>query len=258
MKEKETNETKFVKIYNRNNLDSTSLSVFETQIEKEKNLNIKNLAIYEKVIINDIYVILVIRKYENTLTELINEKEVSEDDINVIIMKIMKIIKELHDNGITYNNIKPNNILFDVENELYLVDNLILLLNKKEINNQYEEDKICYLSPEILNNEEIDMKSDLWNIGVLIYILVTKRNPFDRINKEETVKSIMECKYEEIGYENTYYRIIFKLLKVNKKERIEFDKLINEIDEINYRSEIEKIEKMIKDDKNNEVYIYIY
>lgn len=179
----------------------------------------------------------------------------SEDDINVIIMKI---IKELHDNGITYNNIKPNNILFDVENELYLVDNLILLLNKKEINNQYEEDKICYLSPEILNNEEIDMKSDLWNIGVLIYILVTKRNPFDRINKEETVKSIMECKYEEIGYENTYYRIIFKLLKVNKKERIEFDKLINEIDEINYKSEIEKIEKMIKDDKNNEVYIYIY
>lgn len=64
MKEKETNETKFVKIYNRNNLDSTSLSVFETQIEKEKNLNIKNLAIYEKVIINDIYVILMIRKYE--------------------------------------------------------------------------------------------------------------------------------------------------------------------------------------------------
>lgn len=56
MKEKETNETKFVKIYNRNNLDSTSLSVFETQIEKEKNLNIKNLAIYEKVIINDIYI----------------------------------------------------------------------------------------------------------------------------------------------------------------------------------------------------------
>lgn len=51
----------------------------------------------------------------------------SENDISIIVMKILKIIKELHDNGIIYNNIKSNNILFDVQNELYVVDNLMLL-----------------------------------------------------------------------------------------------------------------------------------
>lgn len=54
------------------------------------------------------------------------------------------------------------------------------------------------------------MKSDLWNIGILIYMLLTK----------------IECKYEEIEYKSVYYKIISELLKVNKEERIEFDNLI--------------------------------
>lgn len=58
---------KLLKFIIKNKLNLEYLSIFETQFEKEKNLNIMNLAIYEKVIINYIYVILIIRKYKNNL-----------------------------------------------------------------------------------------------------------------------------------------------------------------------------------------------
>lgn len=43
-----------------------------------------------------------------------------------------------------------------------------------------------YWAPEILNNEPITHKSDVWAVGVLIFVLLTGEYPFD-IKKEDSV-----------------------------------------------------------------------
>lgn len=188
-KEKKSDEVKYIKVYKRAKINLVSLEYFQKEYEKMKELKINNVVLYEKMIIND------------------------------IVNKIMKILKELHKNGVIYNNIKPSNIFVDSENEIYLADNLMFLLNK----NSNENEKISYLCPEILKNEDIHMNSDLWNMGILLYELLTKTSPFEKETKEETIKSIIECKYKQAENNESYNEIISKLLKLNKHERIMYD-----------------------------------
>jgi serine/threonine protein kinase len=50
-----------------------------------------------------------------------------------------------------------------------------------------------YVSPEVIKNEEPSFASDLWSLGVMIYLFFTGKTPFKGISPFYTFENILAC-----------------------------------------------------------------
>jgi len=50
-----------------------------------------------------------------------------------------------------------------------------------------------YVSPEVVRYEPLSLKSDIWSIGVLAYVLLSGYSPFGSEEKQETFLNITQC-----------------------------------------------------------------
>jgi len=74
-----------------------------------------------------------------------------------------------------YRDLKPENILVDTNGYIKLSD---FGLAKNALQSSTFCGTAEYISPEILNKETHDYKSDWWALGILIYEMLTGVPPF--------------------------------------------------------------------------------
>lgn len=95
-----------------------------------------------------------------------------------------------------HRDVKPANIMFDEHNRAILTDFGIARL--AEAKNLTHEDAIigtpAYMSPEQVTGQEVDFRSDLYALGVIIYEMLTGRVPFQ---DENTVALLVKHAQEE-------------------------------------------------------------
>ena len=105
-----------------------------------------------------------------------------------IIEKINTILFELNSKNFIFRNIKPQNILI-VNNSGNLQDNFDVILSDccniyYFLFHEYSMSFTfkSFFAPEIRHKEDLDIKTDLWNLGRLIYTLLftslTQSNPY--------------------------------------------------------------------------------
>ncbi len=106
----------------------------------------------------------------------------SVDEIIEMVAKICDAIQAAHAKGITHRDLKPANILVKQSDQPVVVD---FGLAQDETNRFEHHGEIAgtssYISPEIIqgNSSQIDGRSDIWSIGVVLYELLTGKRPFD-------------------------------------------------------------------------------
>ena len=115
------------------------------------------------------YIILEYVKGKN-IYQFISEKEYIHESIVVNIFKqIISVITYLHQNGIIYCNINPDNIIIINDNhDIKFIDFSLSkkLQNNEMLSHNYNEDT-QYLAPEVLN-ESYGFPSDIYSCGVLL------------------------------------------------------------------------------------------
>ncbi len=93
--------------------------------------------------------------------------------------------------GVVHGDLKPRNIRINPAGELKVLDFGIakaLSLTRKYTSNIFAS--AAYCSPERLETQTIDMRSDLWSVGVLLYQMATARLPFDAPNRERLERRV--------------------------------------------------------------------
>ena len=126
---------------------------------------------------------------------LSRKRKFNEDDSRLIISEIILAIEHLHKHNITYRDLKPENILVDFRGHIKLTD---FGLCKKRVNKTDSSRSLCgspeYICPEMLNTGVHTRMVDYYQIGALLYELLTglppnysndKKEMFDQIASEE-------------------------------------------------------------------------
>jgi serine/threonine-protein kinase len=122
--------------------------------------------------------------------------------------------------GITHQDIKPRNIMINLEGEVKIVDFGIAVL--KRFNPGKNIDMIMgtpyYISPEQIKGEEVDHRSDIYSTGVTLFHMVTGAVPFKGKNVykqhlSRPVPSISERRKDTPG------KIAFIIKKCMEKSR---------------------------------------
>ena len=151
---------------------------------------------------NRYYMILEICSGGELHQKIINQQRFSEKQSRIYMEQILKSVNYMHYKGYVHRDIKPENILIDgSDNSLKLIDfGLSIKLDKNKTNAKLEDRQGTpyYLAPEVLM-KNYDFKCDIWSCGVVLYIMLCGRPPFNADQNLEIMRLIKEGKYTMDG-----------------------------------------------------------
>ena len=189
--------------------------------------------IYEFFITDDFYYILMEYCEGGELLDLINESDFTEIQAAFIMYQIFSAINYCHKIKIIHRDIKPENILINKnENGLYRVKicdfGTSQIFHKGEI-----QDKVVgslyYIAPDVLQ-KNYNFKCDLWSCGVIMFILLTGKIPFDGPTHNIIYKNILNSDYNKQYLEKCSkpaIDLIAELLEKDPKKRINAEDALN-------------------------------
>lgn len=125
------------------------------------------------------------------LFDLIELKtNMTEFEAKLIFKQVVSGIKHLHEQGIVHRDIKDENVIVDSKGFVKLIDFGSAAYVKSGPFDVFVG-TIDYAAPEVLGGEPYEGKpQDIWAVGVLLYTIVFKENPFYNIDEimEGTLK----------------------------------------------------------------------
>lgn len=194
------------------------------EIDVVRGLEHPNIIKYFRCIETTRRVYIVMQFAENgSLLDLIRRRsQLPENESRVIYKQLLSALEYCHRNGIVHRDIKCENLLFDSENVLKLIDfgfarrylplkssgdegfstsRVGVQQTTAEVPKRQLSETYCgsyaYACPEILIGEPYDPRhADIWASGVVLFAMVFGRLPFDDADFSKLVKQV----YEKINF----------------------------------------------------------
>ena len=156
-----------------------------------------------------------------------------EEKVRFYGAQIALALDYLHSKGITYSNLKPENILMDDKGYLKLADfgiSKLLKYGEKCLDDAFlgEQEYQEYLAPEIINLEDHNKNADWWSFGALLFEMLCGLPPF-YVDISDKFKNGQVKFPKRIQLSDDAKDIVIKLLEKNPKKRLGSQKGIEEI-----------------------------
>lgn len=98
-----------------------------------------------------------------------------------IMLQLVKAAEAFHEEGIIHLDLKPANIRVSKKGVVKVLDFGLAKFIPEPYENAYAAGTPFYLSPEqIRESHNLDFRSDIFNLGIILYELLTSQSPFDK------------------------------------------------------------------------------
>jgi len=119
-------------------------------------------------------------------------KRLTFPEINAIMKPIADALCYAHQSGIVHRDIKPANILLDKTGKPYLADFGVARMDSSTMTRTGTTvGTLGYMSPEQVKGQNIDHRSDIFALGIILYELLTGKTPFPGENISTIVYKIV-------------------------------------------------------------------
>jgi serine/threonine protein kinase len=116
-----------------------------------------------------------------SLSALIAKGKMSVEETAHIVGKIAQGLTYAHKKGIIHRDLKPDNILFDDNGDPFISDFGIAKLTEStsSLTGSGVIGTPAYMSPEQAQGNEIDGRSDVYGLGVIVYQMLSGHQPYN-------------------------------------------------------------------------------
>ena len=148
------------------------------------------------------------------------------DDLLSLTIQIGEGLHEAHEKGIVHRDIKPGNIMLTSRGQAKILDFGLARLgtHTKITKTDTTLGTAAYMSPEQASGKDVDRRSDIWSLGVVLYEMIVGERPFQGQYEPAVVYSILHDEPEPVTARRSQVpmeleRIVGKALAKNSSER---------------------------------------
>jgi len=238
--EKSTNNKFAVKIMSR--AEETNKELFEKERDILQILHHPNIIYLVEHHVDDTSYFLITDLCDGgELFDRIVDKNnaITEKRASQLVRTMLLSIKHCHEKNIVHRDIKPENFVFqtkDLNAEMVLIDFGCAKIVEEETVYKDLVGTPYYLAPEsaaggrYVRTGSILKSSDLWSIGVITYVLMTGRPPFNGTSNKEIFSHIIKRPLRfppKVSLSKPFVDFCQKILKKSPKRRMRMEDAIN-------------------------------
>jgi serine/threonine protein kinase len=168
--------------------------------------------------------------------------------------------------GIIHRDLKPGNVMICPDGQLKLMDFGIA----RPVDVSFHTldgtlvGTIQYMPPELLKGEKLDVRTDIYALGVTLYEILTGINAFPETNFSKLVSLKQKNQFQPLNrfkiiIPGRLRRLIHKCMQQDRKKRIDLiDDVLDELEKVHKKISSESPEKILKrfsTEKRKEKYI---
>ncbi len=200
---KKTGQKVAIKIMKKSTMDSSDLELVRTEIEILKICQHPNIIRLYNVFENADYLYIIMEYcYGGDLFSYLENRHfrLSEKRASTIIHQMATAVYYMHSFGVVHRDLKPENVLMtstDEDSDIRILD-----FGLSKILGPYEKcdepyGTLTYCAPEIIIDEPYAKPVDLWSLGVMTYLMVSGKLPFNSEDENEIARQVV---YDEPNY----------------------------------------------------------
>ena len=239
-KDKKTDEKRALKIINKERMkeklkndininnflnEITCMKILETKNQDNKN----TVKFYEYFDNENEFIIVMELCDENLVKYFASREPFNEKEIYEFLCQLNNTFSNMNKKKITHRDLKPQNILIKNENKKIIYKLSDYGLSKQLMDRNQELTTMVgtplFKAPEIIEGKKYNFKCDLWSLGVIIYILLFKKNPYNGRNETLILEEIKKKGQKELlkSKDNELDDLIRKLLVKEPEKRISWE-----------------------------------
>jgi serine/threonine protein kinase len=171
-----------------------------------------------------------------TLRQMMNEKPLKLRETLNIAIQVAGALMGAHAAGIVHRDIKPENIMVRSDGYVKILDFGLAKLTEQQTTETETEiptllqsnpglvmGTVQYMSPEQARGKKVDVRSDIWSLGVVLYELLAGRVPFSGETPSHVMVSLMEDRLpplkDRANVPEELDRFVTRALDKNQKQR---------------------------------------
>jgi len=183
--------------------DPERLRRFQQEASAASKLNHPNiLTIYEVGEVDSTHYIATEYIDGQTLRALMAQKQMSPGEAVDAVLQVASALSAAHAAGIVHRDIKPENIMVRPDGYVKVLDfGLVKLMTVRATAGPADQTLRTqpgvvmgtprYMSPEQARGLELDARTDVWSLGVVLYEMVAGRPPFDGATPADVLAAIL-------------------------------------------------------------------
>ncbi len=129
------------------------------------------------------------------LQQVIQREGISFSDTIKFLIQIASALQYAHGQTLIHRDLKPANVIISHNGQVAKLMDFGLALHDLTPEDQmtrFPEGTPPYMSPEQMRgeNHRLDARTDIWGFGVMMYIMLTGKKPFNGANTKEIVNAV--------------------------------------------------------------------